>query len=228
MSRHLITSLLKNVGSGTMVPAVLLLFWPRSLTSLGDYEGLLSSEIKAKNPTWSIWDDVSNTYPTITSTNDGEGLPWWRKCGTNGSFPSGVSFFTNTSTKQQTRVDNIITKVDRFWTQKSLINVFQGSRIPQAIQRRRTAHQRRYDCRSRVRPALTPSYPSRVESQVASHFSRVLISRWINFPLCLGKFTSYLMRVVHLLALISGTHFNVEPGGNALSYTPFNRYLLLS
>ncbi|KAF7339588.1 Phosphoglycerate mutase-like protein [Mycena sanguinolenta] len=34
------------------------------------------------------------------------------------------------------------------------------------------------------------------------HFSRVLISRWINFPLCLG------------------THFNVEPGG--VAYLGYN------
>ncbi|KAJ7076575.1 histidine phosphatase superfamily [Mycena belliarum] len=103
----------------------------------GDYEGLLSSEIKAKNPTWSIW-------------NDG--------------CPGGESV-----EQMQTRVDNIIAKV------------------------------REYHRQYKEEPSSTNTRDVVIVAH--GHFSRVLIARWINFPLCLG------------------THFNVEPGGvSLLSY----------
>ncbi|KAJ7293442.1 histidine phosphatase superfamily [Mycena rebaudengoi] len=102
----------------------------------GDYEGLLSSEIKAKDPKWSIWDD---------------------------GCPGGESVEA-----MQARVDGIIAKVRE--------------------------HHRRYK---------EEGIGSRDVVIVAhGHFSRVLISRWIKFPLCLG------------------THFNVEPGG--IAYLGYN------
>ncbi|KAJ7706318.1 histidine phosphatase superfamily [Mycena rosella] len=102
----------------------------------GDYEGLLSSEIKAKNPTWSIW-------------NDG--------------CPGGESV-----EQMQARVDNIIAKVREY-------------------------HRQYKDEGLHTRDVVIVAH---------GHFSRVLISRWINFPLCLG------------------THFNVEPGG--IAYLGYN------
>ncbi|CAK5280171.1 unnamed protein product, partial [Mycena citricolor] len=106
----------------------------------GDYEGLLSSEIKAKNPTWSIW-------------NDG--------------CPGGESVL-----EMQNRVDAIIVKVREY--------------------------HRQY---------LEEGLHTRDVCIVAhGHFSRVLISRWINFDLCLG------------------THFNVEPGG--VAYLGYNHHSL--
>ncbi|KAI0330582.1 phosphoglycerate mutase-like protein [Cubamyces sp. BRFM 1775] len=98
----------------------------------GDYEGLLSSEIKQKNPTWNIWKDGC---PGGESTED--------MC---------------------QRVDNVIAKVrehHRAWKEEGK------------------------GCRDVVIVAH-------------GHFNRVFISRWINFPLCLG------------------THFNVEPAGIAI------------
>jgi len=101
----------------------------------GDYEGLLSSEIKDKNPTWSIWDD---------------------------GCPGGESV-----EEMQTRVDTVIAKVREY-------------------------HRQYHEEGLNTRDVCLVSH---------GHFSRVFISRWINFPLCLG------------------THFNVEPGGVAvLSY----------
>ncbi|KAJ7492754.1 histidine phosphatase superfamily [Mycena latifolia] len=102
----------------------------------GDYEGLLSSEIKAMNPTWSIW-------------NDG--------------CPNGESV-----EQMQTRVDNIIAKVREY-------------------------HRQYKEEGLHTRDVVIVAH---------GHFSRVLISRWINFPLCLG------------------THFNVEPGG--VAYLGYN------
>ncbi|KAH9944041.1 phosphoglycerate mutase-like protein [Epithele typhae] len=98
----------------------------------GEYEGLLSSEIKKLNPTWVIWKDGC---PGGESTED--------MCA---------------------RVDNVIAKVrehHRAWKEEG-----KGSRDVVIV-----AH---------------------------GHFNRVLISRWINFPLSLG------------------THFNVEPAGVAI------------
>lgn len=34
-----------------------MILWPTTERNIGDYEGLLSSEIKKKNETWSIWKD---------------------------------------------------------------------------------------------------------------------------------------------------------------------------
>jgi len=102
----------------------------------GDYEGLLSSEIKALNPTWSIW-------------NDG--------------CPGGESV-----EQMQARVDGIIAKVREYHTQYKEEGLH-------------------------TRDVVIVAH---------GHFSRVLISRWINFPLCLG------------------THFNVEPGG--VAYLGYN------
>ncbi|KAJ7225656.1 histidine phosphatase superfamily, partial [Mycena pura] len=101
----------------------------------GDYEGLRSSEIKAINPTWSIWKD---------------------------GCPGGESV-----EQMQARVDNIIAKV-------------------------RDYHRQYKEKGLHTRDVVIVAH---------GHFSRVLISRWINFPLALG------------------THFNVEPGGvTCLSY----------
>ncbi|KAJ6621598.1 histidine phosphatase superfamily [Mycena sp. CBHHK59/15] len=102
----------------------------------GDYEGLLSSEIKAKNPTWSIWDD---------------------------GCPGGESV-----EEMQSRVDAIIAKVREY-------------------------HRQYKEEGLNTRDVVIVAH---------GHFSRVLISRWINFPLCLG------------------THFNVEPGG--IAYLGYN------
>ena len=41
------------------------------------------------------------------------------------------------------------------------------------------------------------------------HFSRVFISRWFGFPLCLGKLDE---RQKYVIDTPEGTHFNVEPG----------------
>ncbi|KAL0579372.1 hypothetical protein V5O48_002648 [Marasmius crinis-equi] len=101
----------------------------------GDYEGLLSSEIKEKNPTWKIW-------------NDG--------------CPGGESV-----EEMEARVDRIIAKVREY-------------------------HRQYFEEGLHTRDVMIVAH---------GHFSRVFISRWINFPLCLG------------------THFNVEPAGMAiLSY----------
>ena len=43
------------------------------------------------------------------------------------------------------------------------------------------------------------------------HFNRVLISRWINFSLCLGQFCDYRISEAKGLSPWTGTHFNVEP-----------------
>ncbi|KAJ7357224.1 histidine phosphatase superfamily [Mycena albidolilacea] len=102
----------------------------------GDYEGLLSSEIKAINPTWSIW-------------NDG--------------CPGGESV-----QEMQDRIDRIITKVREY-------------------------HRQYKEEGLHTRDVVIVAH---------GHFSRVLISRWINFPLALG------------------THFNVEPGG--VAYLGYN------
>jgi len=106
----------------------------------GDYEGLLSSEIKALNPTWSIWDD---------------------------GCPGGESV-----EQMQTRVDKIIAKVREY-------------------------HRQYKEEGLNTRDVVIVAH---------GHFSRVLISRWINFPLCLG------------------THFNVEPGG--IAYLGYNHHSL--
>lgn len=45
------------------------------------------------------------------------------------------------------------------------------------------------------------------------HFSRVLISRWINCPLRLGECKHSEMRKADARYIHIGTHFNVEPGG---------------
>ncbi|KAJ6509400.1 histidine phosphatase superfamily [Mycena vitilis] len=102
----------------------------------GDYEGLLSSEIKAKNPTWKIWDD---------------------------GCPGGESV-----EQMQARVDGIIANVREY-------------------------HRQYKEEGLNTRDVVIVAH---------GHFSRVLISRWINFPLCLG------------------THFNVEPGG--VAYLGYN------
>ncbi|KAJ7783638.1 histidine phosphatase superfamily [Mycena maculata] len=111
----------------------------------GKYEGLLSSEIKALNPTWTIW-------------NDG--------------CPGGESV-----EQMQARVDGIIAKVRAYHRQYVEGSHTTGEGLPDTTRRDLVivAH---------------------------GHFSRVLISRWINFPLCLG------------------THFNVEPGG--IAYLGYN------
>ncbi|KAJ7275180.1 histidine phosphatase superfamily [Mycena haematopus] len=101
-----------------------------------DYEGLLSSEIKALNSTWSIW-------------NDG--------------CPGGESV-----EQMQARVDSIIAQVREY-------------------------HRQYKEEGLHTRDVVIVAH---------GHFSRVLISRWINFPLCLG------------------THFNVEPGG--VAYLGYN------
>ncbi|EPT03912.1 hypothetical protein FOMPIDRAFT_1022085 [Fomitopsis schrenkii] len=98
----------------------------------GDYEGLLPSEIKERNPSWLIWHD---------------------------GCPNGES-----TEEMCHRVDTVIAKVKghhRQWHEEG-----KGRRDVVII-----AH---------------------------GHFNRVLISRWINFPLALG------------------THFNVEPAGVAI------------
>jgi len=101
----------------------------------GEYEGLLSSEIKEKNPTWAIWKD---------------------------GCPGGESVEDMTK-----RVDDIIVKVREY-------------------------HRQYKEEGLNTRDVLIVAH---------GHFSRCLISRWVEFPLCLG------------------THFNVEPGGIAvLSY----------
>ncbi|GAW06033.1 phosphoglycerate mutase-like protein [Lentinula edodes] len=101
----------------------------------GEYEGLLSSEIKEKRPHWNIWLD---------------------------GCPGGESV-----EQMENRVDRIIDSVRKY---------------------HREYHEEGLNTRDVVIVAH-------------GHFSRVLISRWIQFPLKLG------------------THFNVEPGGVAvLSY----------
>jgi len=101
----------------------------------GDYEGLLSSEIKKKNPSWSIWKD---------------------------GCPGGES-----AAEMEARVDAVIAKVREY-------------------------HRQYKEEEKNTRDVMVVAH---------GHFNRVLISRWINFPLCLG------------------THFNVEPGSVAiLSY----------
>ncbi|KAJ3849583.1 phosphoglycerate mutase-like protein [Lentinula lateritia] len=101
----------------------------------GEYEGLLSSEIKEKRPDWNIWLD---------------------------GCPGGESV-----EQMENRVDRIIDSVRKY---------------------HREYHEEGLNTRDVVIVAH-------------GHFSRVLISRWIQFPLKLG------------------THFNVEPGGVAvLSY----------
>ncbi|KAJ7125718.1 histidine phosphatase superfamily [Mycena crocata] len=102
----------------------------------GDYEGLLSSEIKARNPTWAIWKD---------------------------GCPGGESV-----EQMQDRVDGIIAKVREY-------------------------HRQYKEEGLNTRDVVIVAH---------GHFSRVLISRWINFPLALG------------------THFNVEPGG--VAYLGYN------
>jgi len=102
----------------------------------GEYEGLLSSEIKNLNSTWSIW-------------NDG--------------CPGGESV-----EQMQARVDGVIAKVREY-------------------------HRQYKEEGLNTRDVVVVAH---------GHFSRVLISRWINFPLCLG------------------THFNVEPGG--VAYLGYN------
>ncbi|KAJ7630801.1 histidine phosphatase superfamily [Roridomyces roridus] len=96
----------------------------------GDYEGLLSSEIKALNSTWSIWKDIVQ--------------------------------------EMEARVDSIIAKVREY-------------------------HRKYKEEGLNTRDVVIVAH---------GHFSRVFISRWINFPLCLG------------------THFNVEPGG--IAYLGYN------
>lgn len=51
------------------------------------------------------------------------------------------------------------------------------------------------------------------------HFNRVLIARWVEFNLCLGRpFCCYCVSCSDE-PIIAGTHFNVEPGSVAvLSY----------
>jgi broad specificity phosphatase PhoE len=99
---------------------------------VGDYEGLLSSEIKEKNPTWIVWKD---------------------------GCPNGESV-----QDMQDRVDGVISKVRQY-------------------------HKQYKEQGINTRDVLIVAH---------GHFSRVLISRWIKFPLCLG------------------THFNVEPGSVAV------------
>ncbi|EDR15129.1 uncharacterized protein LACBIDRAFT_242520 [Laccaria bicolor S238N-H82] len=98
----------------------------------GDYEGLLSSEIKENNPNWTIWKD---------------------------GCPNGESV-----QDMQDRVDGVISKVREY-------------------------HKQYKEQGINTRDVLIVAH---------GHFSRVLISRWIKFPLCLG------------------THFNVEPGSVAV------------
>lgn len=108
----------------------------------GEYEGLLSSEIKQLKPTWAIWNDGC-------PGKDGESVDQMTK-----------------------RVDGVINKVQEY--HKRYVDGVEGARRDVLI----VAH---------------------------GHLSRVLISRWIQFPLALG------------------THFNVEPAGVAiLSYNHNN------
>ncbi|KAJ3759830.1 phosphoglycerate mutase-like protein [Lentinula raphanica] len=101
----------------------------------GEYEGLLSSEIKVKRPNWNIWLD---------------------------GCPGGESV-----EDMEKRVDRIIANVREY-------------------------HRQYHEEGLNTRDVVIVAH---------GHFSRVLISRWIQFPLKLG------------------THFNVEPGGVAvLSY----------
>ncbi|KAF5385471.1 hypothetical protein D9757_005394 [Collybiopsis confluens] len=101
----------------------------------GDYEGLLSFEIKAKRPDWSIWEH---------------------------GCPGG-----ETVQEMEKRVDQVITNVREY-------------------------HRQYHEEGLNTRDVVVVAH---------GHFSRVLIARWIQFPLRLG------------------THFNVEPGGVAvLSY----------
>ncbi|KAG6911538.1 hypothetical protein DXG01_011840 [Tephrocybe rancida] len=105
----------------------------------GEYEGLLSSEIKQKNPKWKIWDD---------------------------GCPGGESV-----AEMQARVDTVIANVREY-------------------------HRQYKEEGLNTRDVMIVAH---------GHFSRVLISRWINFPLCLG------------------THFNVEPASvTVLSYNHNN------
>ncbi|KAF8078756.1 histidine phosphatase superfamily [Lyophyllum atratum] len=94
----------------------------------GDYEGLLSSEIKKQNPNWSIWKD---------------------------GCPGGES-----AAEMEARVDNVVKKIREY-------------------------HRQYKEGGLNTRDVMIVAH---------GHFNRVLISRWINFPIALG------------------THFNVEPG----------------
>ncbi|KIK70850.1 hypothetical protein GYMLUDRAFT_148388 [Collybiopsis luxurians FD-317 M1] len=101
----------------------------------GEYEGLLSSEIKAKRSDWSIWEH---------------------------GCPGGESV-----DEMEKRVDGVIASVREY-------------------------HRQYHEEGLNTRDVVIVAH---------GHLSRVLIARWIQFPLRLG------------------THFNVEPGGVAvLSY----------
>ncbi|KAF9076144.1 phosphoglycerate mutase-like protein [Rhodocollybia butyracea] len=101
----------------------------------GEYEGLLSSEIKERRADWDIW---------------------------HHGCPGGESV-----EEMEKRVDGVIAKVREY-------------------------HKQYHEQGLNTRDVLIVAH---------GHLSRVLISRWINFPLHLG------------------THFNVEPGGvTCLSY----------
>ncbi|KAH0590885.1 hypothetical protein H2248_001001 [Termitomyces sp. 'cryptogamus'] len=86
----------------------------------GDYEGLLSSEIQQKNPSWTIWAD---------------------------GCPGGESV-----AEMEARVDTVISKVREY-------------------------HRQYKEEGLNTRDVMIVAH---------GHFSRVLISRWINFPLALG------------------------------------------
>ncbi|KNZ75644.1 hypothetical protein J132_02418, partial [Termitomyces sp. J132] len=118
----------------------------------GDYEGLLSSEIQQKNPSWTIWADG-----WICSLGGGSKAKMYMS-----SCPGGESV-----AEMEARVDTVISKVREY-------------------------HRQYKEEGLNTRDVMIVAH---------GHFSRVLISRWINFPLALG------------------THFNVEPGSVAvLSY----------
>lgn len=48
------------------------------------------------------------------------------------------------------------------------------------------------------------------------HFNRVMIARWIRFPLSLGMFLLSGVIISEINWLPPGTHFNVEPGSVSL------------
>ncbi|KAF5384926.1 hypothetical protein D9615_001405 [Tricholomella constricta] len=111
----------------------------------GDYEGLLSSEIKQNNPNWSIWADGQAYLPSPISVNS-------------------ISASLGVQEESPSQIWKRVREYHRQYKEEGL----------------------------NTRDVMIVAH---------GHFSRVLISRWICFPLALG------------------THFNVEPGSVAiLSY----------
>lgn len=80
-------------------------------------------------------------------------------------------------------------------------------------------------CISKVREIHTKykngdkTVPRDVMIVAHGHFGRVLISRWIQFPLHLGENGFYFNYMsTTLLIQFSGTHFTAEAGGVSRSY----------